>query len=156
VFPAVILFPLLLLGGCHAEQREGRGTDEANAVAAASADKNGRVIDLADVLTPAEEQSLAARCARLSADSGRTLTVILIQPEGQSLEQVGWAVGSGSGANRPIMILADPMTRQVRIEGELPAEAKARIAAAMQEGLKAGRAGLAVERGLIRLGEVIA
>jgi hypothetical protein len=180
VRPAVLL-SFLLLGGCYAEQDDthgvminhgdgrvtvlnhgstlsvGVGVDPVGAACKAKLQgQNGRVIDLAEALTPAEMQSLSVRLSKLQQTVGRAVMVILIEPQGQSLEQVGWAVGKGVASRRPVMILADPATRQVRIEGELSPEAKAQVAVAMQEGLKAGRAGQAVERGLIRLGEVIA
>jgi hypothetical protein len=160
VRPAVLLTSLLL--GCNAEQDPSRdqvvshGEGANGTLSAREAASPNQVIDLADALTPSEEQSLARQLSGLKLAGGRTVTIILIEPQGQSLEQVGWAVGKGLTSARPIMILADPATRKVRIEGELPPEAKAQVAAAMQQGLAAGRAGKAVESGLVRLSEVTA
>jgi hypothetical protein len=158
VRPAVLLTSLLL--GCNAEQDPSRdqmvshGGGANGASGARDADSPNQVIDLAEALTPLEEQSLARQLSGLKLAAGRTVTVILIEPQGQSLEQVGWAVGKGMTSSRPIMILADPALRQVRIEGELPPEAKAQVAAAMQQGLAAGQVRQSVSRGLIRLSQV--
>lgn len=168
----------LLLAGCHAEQDDsgnmminhgdgrvtvieraptmsvGMETDPvASAGDAAAAHQRGRVIDLADALGPAEEEALTRRLAGTQQAGRRTVMVILIEPNGgQSLEQVGWAVGGNNGgSSSAVMILANPKTRQVRVEGDLKPEARAMVAAAMQEGLTAGRIAQAVESGLVRL-----
>ncbi|GLR47409.1 TPM domain-containing protein [Sphingomonas astaxanthinifaciens] len=111
----------------------------------------GRVIDTAQVLSPAEEQAIAARIA-----GGRSIFVVTLVPAGgDSMERIGWAVSNSSAANRPLLLLVDPRQAAVRIEGELAPEKKAAVASAMQADLKAGKAAAAIGRGLDVLGQDI-
>jgi uncharacterized membrane protein YgcG len=115
-------------------------------------DQGGRIVDLAGVLAPAEKLALGRRLALQQQADGRAVMVIILEAgKRQSLEQVGWAVGGAGGATGPFLILIDPATRQVRLEGSLGLEQKAAVAAAMRDNLAAGRLAAAIDRGLTRL-----
>lgn len=133
----------LLVTGCGGEQ-EG-AADRAGRQAAAPASAGGRVIDLAAVLTPAEQTALVQRLAK----SGDVTVVIVKTGPAQSLEQIGWAVGRPGS----LLLLLDPESRKVRVEGELSPEAKAAVASAMSADLSAGRVAAGVSRGLDRLAQ---
>lgn len=146
---AAALVATLALAGCRAEQGEESGIRAADE---RPAGQGGRVVDLAGTLKPAEKASLADRLASLQRADGRRVMVVVIDPgRAQSLEQVGWAVGGGQGAARPLLLLVDPASRRVRIEGDLQPPAKAAIAAAMQPDLAAGHVAAAIDRGLSML-----
>lgn len=146
----------LLVAGCSGE-RDGAVADRAEPTGALPSQGprgGGRIIDLAGALQPAERATLGRSLSQAEpARRRQVVVVILVADQAQSLEQVGWAVGGG-GANRPILLLVDPTKRQVRLEGDLPVEAKAAVAAAMQTDLARGQVATAVERGLARLGQV--
>ena len=142
-----------ILVGCDPAPTAETGS-EAGPVAAqrAAHDQGGRIIDLADALAPADEASLSTRLREEQQADGRAVTVALVRPNsGDSLERVGWAVGGSRGPARPLLLLVDPASAQVRIEGDLQPEARAAVASAMQPDLRAGRVAAAVNAGLDRL-----
>nr|WP_314446519.1 TPM domain-containing protein [uncultured Sphingomonas sp.] len=143
-----VVLGTLLAAGCGEPEVAAPATNKA----APSLDQGGRVIDLAGVLTPAEKSALGQRVATLQQADGRPVMVVILETgKGQSLEQVGWAVGAAAGDHGPLLLLLDPETGQVRLEGGLPAEGKAKVAAAMQPDLASGRPAKAIERGLAQL-----
>jgi uncharacterized membrane protein YgcG len=138
----------LLLAGCEVA----RAPANEQSAGARAQGQGGRIVDLADALSAAEEQALDRRLAgREKADGSRVMVVVIEPGKQQSLEQVGWAVGGGSAAKRPLLMLVDPASRRVRIEGDLGPERRAEVASAMQPGLAGGRVAEAIERGLSRL-----
>lgn len=133
----LLLTGLAGLAGCGpaGEERTDRSAESLRPRDAPAATR-GRVIDTADMLTDAEEQSVAGRLARLEARSGRKVTLVTIRPtDGDSMERIGWAVGGASGAG-PLLMLVDADRRAIRIEGDLAPERKAAVAGAMQPGLR--------------------
>lgn len=134
----------LLIAGCGSE-RDG-AADRLTLQAVAPVKNGGRVIDLAAVLTSAEKTALAQRLGS-SAD----VTVVIVKADpAQSLEQIGWAVGRPGS----LLLLLDPQSHQVRVEGELPPAARATVASAMSADLAAGRVAAAIDKGLVRLQEL--
>jgi uncharacterized membrane protein YgcG len=114
-------------------------------------DQGGRVADLADALTPPEELALARRLAYQQQADGRSVMVVILEAgRGQSLEQIGWAVGAGAPPSS-FLLLVDPAQRRVRVEGDLQPDGRAQVAGAMQAELAAGRVAAAVDKGLLRL-----
>ncbi|WP_300973952.1 TPM domain-containing protein [Sphingomonas sp. LHG3406-1] len=141
----------LLVAGCGGE-RDGATPAVGVGERSSPNDGGGRIIDLAGVLTPAEKLALDRRVAHeRQADGRAVLFIVLKADEAQSLEQVGWAVGRSIGASRPIIVLIDPASRQVRVEGDIRLEDKAAVAAAMRDDLATGKIAQAVDRGLTRL-----
>jgi uncharacterized membrane protein YgcG len=143
----------LLVAGCGGERDSAVGAaDTVERQRVGALDQGGRIVDLAGVLAPAEKLALGRRLALQQQADGRAVMVIILEAgKRQSLEQVGWAVGGAGGATGPFLILIDPATRQVRLEGSLGLEQKAAVAAAMRDNLAAGRLAAAIDRGLTRL-----
>ncbi len=138
----------LLLAGCEVE----RTPADKQSVGVRPHDQGGRILDLAGVLEPADKLALGRRLAFEQQADGRAVMVIIMEAgKEQSLEQVGWAVSGASGATGPFLMLIDPTSRQVRLEGSLRPEQKAAVAAAMRDDLAAGRLRAAIDRGLTRL-----
>jgi uncharacterized membrane protein YgcG len=138
----------LLLAACEADPAAHVAPGEAHA-----SDQGGRIVDLAEALSEQEERAIADRLAAQQAD-GRAVMVVVIQPDKhQSLEQVGRAVGGGAETTGRLLLLVDPATRRVRLEGDLLAQQKAEVAAAMTDDLAAGRTAAAIGRGLTRIGQ---
>ena len=109
-------------------------------------ESKGRVIDVADVLTPRDEQHIAGLVSAFESRGGRKLVVLTVRPSsGDSMERVGWAV---SGPQSPLMMMIDPEQGSVRFEGSLPPERKAMVAGAMQGPIKSGRIAHAVAVGI--------
>ena len=135
----------LLVAGCGGEHDGSAGSAEPQPAARAA--QSGRIVDLAGALPPQEKAALASRLA-----DSRLVTVVIVETgKAQSLEQIGWAVGGSGGDRRSTLVLIDPETRQVRLEGELAPEEKAAVASAMRDDLVAGRVAAALNRGLTRL-----
>lgn len=143
----------LLLASCGGERDDASPpVAHADRQPSAISDQGGRVVDLADALSPAERLALGRRLAYEQQADGRPVMVVILQTDkNQSLEQVGWAVSGTGGANRSFIILVDPEQKRVRLEGDLQPESKAAVAAAMRNDLAAGRVAAAIERGLVRL-----
>lgn len=138
-------------GSVTATNRSPTWSVETGARGSATGDGKGQVIDLAGALDPQEMQELAQRLAGTQRAEARPLIVVLIQPDGgQSLEQVGWAVGNGPAGDRSTIILVDPRTRQVRLEGDLDPARRAEVAAAMRDGLASGQVYQAITAGIAR------
>jgi uncharacterized membrane protein YgcG len=143
----------LLVAGCGSEQDGALpAADQGQRQPAIPLDQGGRIVDLAGALDPAEKLALGRRLALQQQADGRAVMVIILKAEnGQSLEQVGWAVSGSGGATSPLLILIDPTSRQVRLEGDLRLEHRAAVAAAMRDDLAAGRLRAAIDGGLSRL-----
>lgn len=87
----------------------------------------GRVVDQADLLTPAQEAELTARLAMLESQSNRQLVIATIQSlEGYDIADYGyrlgraWAIGNDgvreSEKDNGAILLIAPAERKVRIE----------------------------------------
>ena len=82
----------------------------------------GRVVDEADLLSPATEQALTEKLAALEADSSDQLVVVTLSSlRNQEIEDYGyqlgraWGIGQGENDNGALLIVA-PNERKVRIE----------------------------------------
>jgi uncharacterized protein len=82
----------------------------------------GRIVDQAHLLTPAEEQALAAQSAAVERDTKAQYVVVTIRSlEGSRIEDYGyrlgrfWGIGR-KGANDGVILLVAPTERKVRIE----------------------------------------
>ena len=82
----------------------------------------GRVVDQADLLSPAQEAELTARSADVEAKTGRQFVVATVNSlEGHDIEDYGyrlgrtWAIGQKEVDNGAILLVA-PNEKKVRIE----------------------------------------
>lgn len=82
----------------------------------------GRVVDQADMLSPATEADLTARLAKLEADTGRQLVVATLPSlQGYEIEEFGyqlgraWGIGQ-KGENNGALLIVAPNERKVRVE----------------------------------------
>lgn len=82
----------------------------------------GRVVDIADLLTPAEEAALTRKSADLERATGHQFVIVTLPSlDGRSIEQVGLALGNGWGIGREdaddgVLLIVAPNERRVRIE----------------------------------------
>jgi uncharacterized protein len=83
---------------------------------------SGRVVDEAQILSPATEQRLDGELARLEADTGRQMVVATVSDlQGYEIEEYGyqlgraWAIGR-KGEDDGVILLVAPKERRVRIE----------------------------------------
>jgi uncharacterized protein len=81
----------------------------------------GRVVDQADLLTPAEEQALTAQSAAIERDTRAQYVVITVRSlEGRPIQDYGtrlgnfWGIGR-KGVSDGVILLVAPAERQVRI-----------------------------------------
>ncbi|GAA1126290.1 TPM domain-containing protein [Arthrobacter flavus] len=109
---AALTILLLALTGC--------GSSEPATVPERPAESN--VLDLADVLTPAEEQSLNALIEeRNSGTDNARVAVLTVENSGGSIEDYSrsvateWEVGD-AGADNGVLVVADTAERELRIE----------------------------------------
>lgn len=83
---------------------------------------SGRVVDEANILSPATEQALTAKLEALETSTGRQLVVATLpELQGQEIEEYGYQLGRhwgiGTDANDDgAMLLVAPNDRKVRIE----------------------------------------
>ena len=82
----------------------------------------GRVVDQADLLTPAQEADLSAKSEALEKTSGRQFVIATVRSlEGRTIEDYGyrlgreWGIGSEQKDDGVILLVA-PQERKVRIE----------------------------------------
>lgn len=82
----------------------------------------GRVVDQADLLSPAQEAELSARLESLERDTSDQLVVVTLENlQGYEIEDYGyqlgraWRIGQAEGDNGALLIVA-PEERRVRIE----------------------------------------
>ncbi|HEX5183958.1 MAG TPA: TPM domain-containing protein [Allosphingosinicella sp.] len=82
----------------------------------------GRVVDQADMLTPAEEQVLTAESAAVERDTKAQYVIATVRSlEGYPIEEYGyklgrfWGIGR-KGVNDGVILLVAPAERKVRIE----------------------------------------
>jgi uncharacterized protein len=82
----------------------------------------GRVVDQADLLTPAQEADLTSKSEALEGKTGRQFVVAIVDSlEGQTIEDYGlglartWAIGQKDIDNGAILLVA-PNEKKVRIE----------------------------------------
>jgi len=83
---------------------------------------SGRVVDGADLLSPAQEKDLSTRLARLEAATGHQFVIATISDlQGQKIEQFGvrlgrtWGIGR-KGIDDGVLLIVAPNDRKVRIE----------------------------------------
>ncbi|UUR09209.1 TPM domain-containing protein [Sphingomonas glaciei] len=107
------------------------------------------VIDQAKVLSAADKASLARRIVEIAEATGRKLTIVLLRPaEGQSMEQVTWAIAPKAGTEGPMMLVVDVGSGSVRVDNLSDPAQSAAIARAISPEVKAGRVASGVARGL--------
>ena len=136
----------MVVGGNDAVAGMAARKDEARSTA-----KVRGVVDSAEALSADEERVIGDRLARGQEADGRSVIIVTVrQGKDESLERVGWAANAGRPGG-PFLLLVDPNTRQVRVEGDLAPEGRAAVAAAMQADLRSGRVASAVGQGLDRL-----
>lgn len=114
-----------------------------------TAQQGAAIIDQANVLSVADKVSLEARSTAVAETVGRKLTVVLLRPaDGQSLEQVSWAIAPKAGPGGPLLLVVDVETGAVRVDGAHDPAGAAAIARAISGEVKAGRVAAGVTRGL--------
>lgn len=128
---APLLLALLLLGACD-RQAPAAGNDR-QAQAAANAQRThapsarfpaltGRVVDRADLLSPAEEARLAAASEAVEREVGPQFVIVTVPDlQGNSIEEYGvglgrhWGVGH-AGRNDGVLLIVAMAERKARIE----------------------------------------
>ena len=82
----------------------------------------GRVVDEADLLTPADEQAIAARSEAVERETGAQFVVVTVKSlQNYSIEDYGvrlgrhWGIGR-KGVNDGLLLIVAPAERKVRIE----------------------------------------
>jgi uncharacterized membrane protein YgcG len=102
-------------------------------------DLRGSVIDPSNSLGEADKQAIKARLDALKAATGRVLVVIIATPsKGDNLERIGFAVSSSATKSGPLLMIVDPKSGQVRMEGYLAPDKRAMVAAAAGGPIAAG------------------
>jgi len=83
---------------------------------------NGRVVDDAGLLSPAQQRDLSARLARLETVTGHQFVIITLPSlHGQTIEHLGlrlgrtWGIGR-KGVGDGVLLIVAPNERRVRIE----------------------------------------
>jgi uncharacterized protein len=82
----------------------------------------GRVVDNANLLTPAEAAALTRKSAELERGTGHQFVIVTLPSlEGRSIEQVGLTLGNAWGIGRAeasdgVLLIVAPQEREVRIE----------------------------------------
>ncbi len=112
-----LLLSLLLLGSSGCERAPPVARDVSNFPAL-----GGRVVDAADLLTPAQEARLSARSAALEKDVGPQYVVVTVPSlGGRPIEQYGvdlgrhWGIGH-KGRDDGVLLIVAPSERKARIE----------------------------------------
>jgi uncharacterized protein len=83
---------------------------------------SGRVVDQADLLTPAQEAELTAKSAALEKQTGRQFVIATVSSlEGRTIEDYGYRLGRAWGIGQKeeddgVILLVAPKERKVRIE----------------------------------------
>jgi len=129
-----------LTGACGQGEalREADSTSSADTPQLVEVRTKGRVIDLAEAFTPEAERQMAAELTAAEQRTGRRVMLVTVSPTaGDSMERIGWAV-RGAEKQSPVLLLIDPSTKAVRIEGELAPERKAAVAGAIRRGFSTG------------------
>jgi uncharacterized protein len=113
------LAALLLLGGC------GGATATANQTTEASAPLpklTGRVVDMANILSPGQTAALTEKAAALETRKGHQFVIVTVATlNGQTIEAYSLALGRGWGIGRKghddgVLLVVAPGERKVRIE----------------------------------------
>jgi uncharacterized protein len=111
---------ILFVGGCGGSADANQAS--ASATAIAFPELTGRVVDQADLLTPAQEEGLAARSVALEKDIGPQFVVVTVPTlQGYAIEEYGvslgrhWGIGSKE-RNDGVLLIVAPVERMVRIE----------------------------------------
>jgi len=124
--PTALLALALALAGCGAAPEPANvatGNEAQSAAASARAlpALTGRVVDLADLLSPAQEAALTARLAALERQTSDQL-VIVTTPSlgGEAIEAYGLRLGNGwgigqAGRNNGVLLIVAPKERRTRI-----------------------------------------
>jgi uncharacterized membrane protein YgcG len=121
------------------EVRMSSGVDVRTASTPGAGEGTGKIIDDAGLIDAGEINAMSQELAEINRLGGPRVTMVLVRPtSGESMEQIGWAL-AGRPAGRALVLLADPGSGAVRIEGAVSPENKARIAVAMQQQLKTGK-----------------
>jgi uncharacterized protein len=83
---------------------------------------SGRVVDQADLLTPAQEADLTAKSAALEKQTGRQFVIATVSSlEGRTIEDYGYRLGRAWGIGQKeedngVILLVAPNEKKVRIE----------------------------------------
>lgn len=120
-----LLLPLLLLAaGCGGgeDSRAGRSAAAAAIAAESLPALTGRVVDRANLLTPAVEAALTGRLETLErATRDQLVVVTLASLDSKAIETVGLELGNGWGIGQDeldngVLLIVAPNERKVRIE----------------------------------------
>jgi uncharacterized membrane protein YgcG len=154
---AGLVVAMLLLGACTGSEHDAASTGaktetetrtSTDAGVLSRSEGRGKIIDNANLLDAGDRNGLTQELAEINRLGGPEVTVVLVRPtSGESMEQIGWAV-AGRPSGKAVVLLANPDSAAVRVEGAIAPDAKARIASAMQQQLRAKQPAEAV-RGAI-------
>lgn len=115
--PKALLLSLLLLGGSGCESPPPIVADNNDFPAL-----SGRVVDQADLLTPAQEAQLAVKLAAVEREVGPQYVVVTLRSlQGRPIEDYGYRLGRKWGIgnkarNDGLLLIVAPAERKVRIE----------------------------------------
>ena len=120
---AALALVLLLAPGCSAAADDPEPSQESiHRMADLPPRPDGPVLDLADILPPAEEAKLDHRLRALSSRTGNALVVVSLPSlKGETIENYAfnlfdtWGIGDAE-TNRGLLLLIAPNERKVRIE----------------------------------------
>jgi uncharacterized membrane protein YgcG len=119
-------------------------------------DMRGSVIDPANALSEADKQAIKARLDALKAATGRVLVVIAATPtKGDNLERIGFAISSSAGKDGPLLMIVDPKSGRVRMEGDMTADRRAMVAAAAGGPISAGNLKAGIIAGVDQAGHLL-
>lgn len=119
-----LLLAALLLGstGCDAQPAQPVQAPAAKLYSPGYPAFTGRVVDLAEILTSAEEERLAAKLEAVQREVGPQFAIVTVQSlNGRPIEEYSidlarhWALGD-SKRNDGLMLLVAPNERELRIE----------------------------------------
>jgi uncharacterized protein len=118
--PKALLLSLLLLGASACDRAPANAAAEVRTPGYPAL--SGRVVDLADLLTPAEEEALSRKSAAVQRDVGPQFVVVTVPSlNGRAIEDYSidlarhWGLGDRK-RNDGLMLLVAPAERKVRIE----------------------------------------
>jgi uncharacterized protein len=121
--PAILLAIGLALAGCGDATAPSAANQSAAAAPAADLPAlTGRVVDTADLLTPAQEAALTAELAALEGRTSDQLVVVTTPSlGGRTISQYGLALGNSwhigqRGKDNGVLLIVAPTEHQVRIE----------------------------------------
>jgi hypothetical protein len=143
---------LLILAACDSGglgARAGVAAVDQTATADAQTSRGtGKIIDTVGAIKADQLNSLSQELAEINQVGGPQVTVVLVRPtSGESMEQLGWAL-AGRPTGKAVVLLTNPDTAMVRVEGALDPERKAQIAAAMQQQMRLRRPVYAIQEAI--------